>query len=123
MQKFKKILKITFFFAAIGISLCAMGGEAVFAQAQQQAQQGVNTTGDQGAGAVTGLVENIVNILSWIVGVASVIMIIIGGMRYITSSGDASGIQSAKNTIIYAIIGLVVAIFAQGIVQFVLSEV
>lgn len=67
-------------------------------------------------------IKNIVNILSAIVGVAAVIMVIIGGFRYITASGDSNSINSAKNTIIYAVIGAVIATLAQVIVRFVLSR-
>lgn len=56
------------------------------------------------------------------VGVASVIMIIVGGLKYVLSAGDASKASSAKNTIIYALVGLLVAAFAQGIIVFVLNR-
>ena len=69
-----------------------------------------------------GLVRNILNILSWVIGVVSVVMIIIGGFRYIISSGDSGQIQSAKNTILYAIVGLVIVLFAQLIVRFVIGS-
>jgi hypothetical protein len=64
-----------------------------------------------------------INILTLIVGVISVIMIIVGGLKYITSGGDSSNVQGAKNTIMYAIIGLVVVALAQIIVNFVLGNV
>ena len=76
---------------------------------------------DQGTEGVQNAVVNIVNILSIIVGVIAVIMIIFGGLRYITSGGDSSKVGTAKNTIIYAIVGLVIVAFAQFIVRFVLS--
>jgi len=68
------------------------------------------------------LIKAVVNILSLVVGVAAVIMVIIGGFRYITSGGDSNSVSSAKNTIIYAIVGLVVVALAQTIVQFVLKK-
>lgn len=68
-------------------------------------------------------VQNIINILSILVGVVSVIMIIVGGFRYIISNGDTNGVSGAKNTILYAIVGLVVVMFAQVIVRFVLTNV
>lgn len=71
---------------------------------------------------VNGLIKLIINIFSIVVGVVSVIMIIIGGLKYITSSGDSNNVQSAKNTILYAIIGLVIVALAQIIVQFVLTK-
>lgn len=64
----------------------------------------------------------ILNLITWATGIVSVIMIIIGGFRYVLSGGDSNGIQGAKNTIIYALVGLVVAIFGQVIISFVLSK-
>jgi cytochrome bd-type quinol oxidase subunit 2 len=65
----------------------------------------------------------VINIFSLIVGVVAVIMIIIGGLRYITSGGESSNVSTAKNTIIYAIVGLVIVALAQFIVHFVLAKV
>ena len=62
------------------------------------------------------------NIFSAIVGIIAVVMIIVGGIKYITSSGDSGNITSAKNTIMYAVIGLVVVALAQIIVKFVLER-
>lgn len=77
---------------------------------------------DTGSAGVQTVVNNIVNWLSWIVGVISVIMIIVGGFRYITSGGASDKVTSAKNTIIYAIIGLVIVALAQFIVKFVIGQ-
>lgn len=68
------------------------------------------------------LIRLIINIFSAIVGVISVIMIIIGGAKYITSGGNDSNVAGAKNTIMYAIIGLIIVALAQVIVQFVLKK-
>ena len=62
------------------------------------------------------------NLLSIIVGIAAVIMIIFGGFKYITSGGKQESVTSAKNTILYAIVGLVIVALAQVIVHFVLTE-
>ena len=59
--------------------------------------------------------------ISDFVGILSVIMLIWGGILYTTSSGDSNKVTTAKNTIMYAVIGLVVAIFAYAIVNFVLT--
>jgi hypothetical protein len=78
--------------------------------------------GTESAGtSLNKLVTNIINILSVIVGVVAVIMIIIGGFKYITSGGDSNNTASAKNTIIYAIVGLIIVALAQVIVRFVLA--
>ncbi len=72
---------------------------------------------------INSVIAAAINILSLIVGVISVIMIIVGGLKYITSAGDSSGVNSAKNTILYAIIGLAVTAMAQIIVRFVLGRI
>lgn len=64
----------------------------------------------------------IVNILLFIIGAISVIMLIIGGIRYTVSGGDAAAVTAAKNTILYAIIGLVVAFLAFAVVNWVLGS-
>lgn len=68
-----------------------------------------------------GIVKNVINLLFFVIGVIAVIMIVIGGIRYATSGGDSSQVQAAKNTVLYAVIGLVVAILAFAIVNFVLG--
>lgn len=68
------------------------------------------------------LLTTIINIFSAIVGVIAVIMIIVGGLRYITSGGDSSKVSAAKSTLMYAIIGLVIVALAQLIVHFVLAQ-
>jgi hypothetical protein len=70
-----------------------------------------------------GIIATVVNILTVIVGIVAVVMIIIGGFKYITSGGDSGSVTSAKNTIIYAIVGLIVVALAQFIVRFVLNRV
>lgn len=79
---------------------------------------------DQSAGDGSGIkkiAKNIVNLVSIVVGAVSILMIIYGGFRYITSGGDSGRVGTAKNTLIYAVIGLIVVALAQLIVNFVLS--
>jgi cytochrome bd-type quinol oxidase subunit 2 len=68
------------------------------------------------------IIRDVINIFSLVVGVIAVIMIIIGGVKYITSGGDSGNVTGAKNTILYAIIGLVIVALAQTIVFFVLGQ-
>lgn len=75
-----------------------------------------------GGTTVEGTISTLVNIFSWVVGVIAVIMVIVGGMKYVTSGGDSSGVQSAKNTIMYALIGIVIVALAQVIVQFTVKK-
>jgi len=67
-------------------------------------------------------IKTVINILSVLVGVVAVIMIIVGGFRYITSGGKQESVAGAKNTILYGIIGLIIVALAQIIVQFVLDK-
>jgi cytochrome bd-type quinol oxidase subunit 2 len=71
---------------------------------------------------VNTLITQIINIFSVVVGIVAVIMIIYGGLKYITSGGDSGNVTGAKNTILYAIIGLVIVALAQFIVRFVLAK-
>jgi hypothetical protein len=68
------------------------------------------------------LIKRIVDFFSLIVGAVSIIMIIYGGFKYITSAGNDSNVGAAKNTILYALIGLIIVALAQVIVRFVLSK-
>jgi len=77
---------------------------------------------NQSTERLNNLIKTIINIVSVVVGVVAVIMIVFGGLKYITSGGESSNVSSAKNTIIYAIIGLVVVALAQFIVRFVLDR-
>lgn len=67
--------------------------------------------------------ESVINILTFVVGAIAVIMLIIGGLRYVLSNGDANAVGSAKNTILYSIIGLVVVFAARAIILFVVDNV
>lgn len=69
------------------------------------------------------LIQSIINLLLTAIAIVSVIMLIIGGFKYTTSNGDANQVTAAKNTIMYSIIGLVVAIFAYAIVDFVVKKI
>jgi len=66
-------------------------------------------------------IKVITNTLLYVLGAISVVMIIIGGIRYTVSMGDAKSVESAKNTIMYSVVGLVVALLAYAIVNFVLN--
>ena len=85
-----------------------------------------NSGGCNNGGSITtgveALASRVVNIFSIIVGVISIIMIIYAGLRYITSGGESGGISGAKNTLLYAVIGLIVVVLAQVIVRLVLSQ-
>jgi hypothetical protein len=89
--------------------------------------EGVNAARGQGQPTELfgqmGVVSTITNVLLFIVGALSVIMLIIGGLRYAISGGNSSSVTAAKNTILYAIVGLVIAFLAYAIINWVLLAV
>lgn len=118
----------------LGVSLLVPAGTATAADSACPTDGGVSTglTGGaacaKGAGqqanlfGSTGVFTTIVNVLLFIIGAVAVIMLIIGGIRYVVSGGDSGAVTSAKNTILYAVIGIIVAILAYAIVNFVLTS-
>lgn len=127
---FKKIKIISFVLLAISFtaSIPIFSASAVLADSKSSICQGIGVaTGDTscgGASDATGLnniIANVVNILSALVGVVAVVMIVVGGLKFITSGGDSSKTASARSTILYALIGLVIVALAQIIVHFVLT--
>lgn len=69
----------------------------------------------------TGVFKQVTNTVLYIVGIIAVLMLIIGGIKYVVSGGDAKKVTDAKNTVLYAIIGLVICFLAFAIVNFVIS--
>ena len=69
-----------------------------------------------------GIFRQITNVILYIVGIIAVIMLIIGGIKYVVSGGDSKKVTDAKNTVLYAIIGLIISFLAFAIVNFVISS-
>lgn len=69
-----------------------------------------------------GVLKNVISILLYVAGTIAVIMIIVGALRYITSDGDSSKASQARLTVIYALVGLVIAVMSFGIVNFVIGR-
>lgn len=115
---------------AAPVAVPVMASAACTGNIANNIQDGVKSTGattgncnsDANKNDLGNIAKNVVNIFSYIVGAIAVIMIIYGGFRYITSGGSSDGVGAAKNTLIYAIIGLIIVALAQIIVQFVLSQ-
>jgi magnesium-transporting ATPase (P-type) len=137
-----KIKKFVLIFTELTAVVSLMIAPALPAFAQETAQQQINaglctgsnlqftentSTADCSTSDATerinNLIRTIVNLLSAVVGIVAVIMIIFGGLRYITSGGNDSSVSGAKNTILYAIIGLIIVALAQVLVRFTLNKV
>jgi hypothetical protein len=139
MNKFKRFILI---FTEVIAAFALMFAPMVPAFAQETAQQQINaglctgsnlqftedtSTADcsttDATERVNSLIKTIVNLLSAVVGIVAVVMIIFGGLRYITSGGNDTSVTGAKNTILYAIIGLIIVALAQVLVRFTLNKV
>jgi hypothetical protein len=84
--------------------------------------KGIGATGSEcDTDGVANFVSAVVKVLSIVVGIAAVIMLIVAGFKYITSGGDSNKVSSAKNTLIYALIGLAIAALAQVLVNYVFT--
>ena len=122
----KRILLTLLMIIGIGTGVVALNTPTVFADAKAEVCNGVNAvaggTGCTGDAGINNLITTIITIFSWIVGVLAVIMIIYAGFLYVSSGGDSGKISTAKNTLIYAIIGVVIVAFSQVIVKFVLQK-
>ena len=128
LKRFKLLLLAPFLVLALGfapalvLADCAApstSAEAISCGTNNAA--GVPQNTDAGK-SLDSTITNVINLMSVVVGVAAVVMIIVGGLRYIISAGKDESVKTAKNTILYAIIGLVIVALAQIIVQFVLDK-
>lgn len=81
-----------------------------------------STSCGSGGSGVNKLLSTVVTIISYIAGVIAIIMIIISGLRYITSSGESSKVGAAKNSLIYALIGIAIVVLAQFLIHFVINS-
>lgn len=84
--------------------------------------KGVNATGQQSSNSLQDNIKTIVNVILYLLGAIAVIMIVIGGLRYTVSGGDSNATTGAKNTILFAVVGLIIAVLAYAIVNFVLKQ-
>ena len=122
-------MKQLLFGLLLSLSLLIMPATAFAAGCPQKAGdskteilKGINQTGNGcDDSKITNSINVIVQLLSWVAGVIAVIMIIVAGVRFMTSGGDAGKVASARSALIYAAIGLAVAASAQLVIQFVLS--
>jgi magnesium-transporting ATPase (P-type) len=109
----------------------ALAGNAVIASAAVGRALAATDTIEGGAQTAQGntldiplttQIANITNTMLFAIGVVAVIMLIVGGFRYIFSGGNSQSVNAAKDTILYAVIGIVVAILAYAIVNFILGQ-
>lgn len=120
-MKLQKSIKNSIYGASAAATVAV--GQVVHAEntGAGTAQSGATSVSSGLANNLTAQVTVIINILIFIIGLVAVIMLIVGGFRYVFSQGNEKSVQGAKDTILYAIIGIVVAVLAFAIVNFVLG--
>lgn len=111
----------------VSASALAMPTPRVVADAKGDACAGIGLTGADCTGTdaqkqANGIISTGLNYFGIAVGIAGVVMVMLAGMKYITSSGDPSKIAGAKTTLIYALVGLAVAAGSETIVHFVIGN-
>ncbi|MGK2896507.1 MAG: pilin [Candidatus Saccharimonadales bacterium] len=118
------IITLALAIGLVPLALPAVADAACTGTPAACAQQGADagTTGARNEGSLTTIIGNITNILLFVVGAVGVIMLIIGGLRYVLSGGDSGQTKAAKDTILYAVVGIIVALLAYAIVNFVLGQ-
>ena len=123
MKKITKIITQTF--TGLGAFACLFSSRLL--ASATSVQEGANAARADGMPTEligdNGVFSRITNTVLLIVGLISVIMRVYGGLRYILSGGDSKKVTDAKNTILYAIIGLIISMLAYAIVHFVLNSV
>ena len=112
------LLTIGLGIALVGTPVSALGEGG--ASAGIGAARGDNTPSNLVNGD-SSIIKRAINIMLFAVGVLSVVMLIFGGFRYVISGGKKESVTNAKNTILYAIVGLLVAVFAYAIINFILG--
>ena len=110
------------FVAVFSLSVAVVGPTALALDPASQITKGVNTAGGGSSPSLGTQIKKVVNVLLFILGMIAVIMIVVGGLQYTTSGGDSSQTKKAKDTILYSVVGLIVAMLAYAIVNFVVAQ-
>ena len=124
-KKLNITLGLTLAVLMIGI-FSVFNTHALYAISDMTIQSGVNaahgTNQPTDLFGANGIFTTITNVLLFAVGVLSVVMVIVGGLRYVVSGGNSAAVTGAKNTILYAIVGVIVAFLAYAVVNFLLGS-
>lgn len=120
MKKLTKLVAACMMvFAILAINVSSVA----YADTTSKVKEGVSAVNVGSSTDLPGFIKAVIGVLLFIVGAVSVIMIIVGGIRYVTSNGDQAHVKAAKDTILYAVIGLIVALLAYAIVNFVTTNI
>jgi hypothetical protein len=122
MKKTLIALSLVLSFGLVAPAILPNNSQVAYADAKTQIQSGLKAAGGDTKDTSGTLITKVINVMLFIIGVLSVIMIVYGGILYVISAGDSGRVSKAKNTIMYAIVGLVVALLAYAIVNFVITR-
>ena len=122
MKKTLIALSLVLSFGLVAPAILPNNNQVAYANAKTQIQSGLKAAGGDTKDTSGTLITKLINVMLFIIGVLSVIMIIYGGIIYVISAGDSGRVSKAKNTIMYAIVGLIVALLAYAIVNFVITR-
>jgi ABC-type sulfate transport system permease component len=130
MKKLRTIIATALTAVLLALPLAApaaVHAQSSFDNSKSAVCQGIEGAGGDtcgnGGNTINHIIQVALNILSIIVGIAAVIMVIVGGLRFVISAGDSAAVSSARNTVLYALVGLVFVAIAQLLVVFVLSRI
>lgn len=119
-------------FASIVVGLCMLPAAAsaqvnIFQNActapAAQSSPACQTTGANTISGTGGVLIRVTKLIARLAAISAVILIIVGGLMYVTADGDSSKITSARKTITYALVGLVVIMLAQAIIVFIINKI
>jgi len=126
----KRLLLIALALLSLSVfSFVLAGDHSALAAAKDEVCKGIGASSSGGVCdngsrlTINDVLKTVVNILSAVSGVIAVIMLVVAGFKYITSEGDSGKVNSAKQTLTYALVGVVIVALSQSIVKFVLNKV
>lgn len=111
---------LTLLTAFSGTNALAVSGKDAICEGVQAGNSGASCAG--GASTLSNNIKNALRVFQVIVGIVSIFYMVYAGLKFVTSGGSSDGVKSARNTILYASIGLIIVVISQFIIQFVLSN-
>lgn len=114
--------------AGAGLALLPSGSTSAISVFESCGSSGVSDSAvckasqEDTSAAASGNVTKIINAMLYVLGIIAVVMVVVAGIRYATSAGNATKVKGAKDTLMYAIVGLIVAMLAWSIVNFVVGQ-
>ena len=116
------LIALCLMLGVVGVNTLLVSNGVSATPATTEISNGIDATGQKSGNSLQDNLARIVNVLLFLIGAIAVIVIIIGGLKYVTSDGDSSKIKSAKDTILYAVVGIIIALLAYALVNFVITS-